>query len=97
VSCIFDVNQHESKPDMAKKPVAESTGKAAAFFSALVDAGSASTWAAASALTQSHSAKETTGKAAATAASKVLRNPKAGKAAKTAAASALTQKVKKKK
>jgi len=50
--------------------------------------------AAASALTQSHSATETTGAKAAQAASKVLRDLKAGKGAKSAAASALTQKVK---
>ena len=40
---------------------------------------------------------EVTGKKAATAASKVLRNPKSSKAAKTAAASALTQRPNKKK
>ena len=37
------------------------------------------------------SKREVTGKAAASAASKMLRNPGSGKAAKTAAASALTQ------
>jgi len=41
--------------------------------------------------------KEVTGDKAASAASKVLRNPKASKDAKTAAASALTQKPAKKK
>ena len=40
---------------------------------------------------------EVTGKKAATAASKVLRNPRSSKAAKTAAASALTQRPNKKK
>ena len=40
---------------------------------------------------------EVTSKKAATAASKVLRNPKSSKAAKTAAASALTQRPNKKK
>lgn len=39
---------------------------------------------------------EVTGKAAASAASKVLRNPGSSKAAKTAAASALTQRPSKK-
>ena len=40
---------------------------------------------------------EVTGRKAATAASKVLRNPKSSQAAKTAAASALTQRPNKKK
>ena len=40
---------------------------------------------------------EVTGKKAASAASKVLRNPNSSKAAKTAAASALTQRPNKKK
>jgi len=40
--------------------------------------------------------KEVTGKKAASAASKVLRDPKSSKAAKTAAASALTQRPNKK-
>jgi hypothetical protein len=52
---------------------------------------------AASALTQTGSAKETTSKKVASAASKILHNPKASKEAKSVAASALTQKVKKKK
>jgi hypothetical protein len=51
---------------------------------------------AASALTQTKSAKETTSKKVASAAAKILHNPKASKAAKSVAASALTQKVKKK-
>jgi hypothetical protein len=51
---------------------------------------------AASALTQTKSAKETTSKKVASAAAKILHNPKASKAAKSAAASALTQKVRKK-
>ena len=41
--------------------------------------------------------KEVTSKRAASAASKVLRNPKSSKAAKTAAGSALTQRPNKKK
>ena len=41
--------------------------------------------------------REVTSKRAASAASKVLRNPKSSKAAKTAAASALTQRPNKKK
>jgi hypothetical protein len=49
---------------------------------------------AASALTQKTSAKNTTSKAVAVAAAKILRDPKASKAAKSAAASALTQKPK---
>ena len=40
--------------------------------------------------------KEVTSKKAASAASKVLRNPRSGEAAKTAAASALTQRPNKK-
>jgi hypothetical protein len=52
---------------------------------------------AASALTQTKSAKETTGKAVATSASKILKDPKASKQAKSVAASALTQKTKAKK
>lgn len=40
-------------------------------------------------------AKKVTGKAAASAASKVLQNKKSGKASKTAAASALSQREKK--
>jgi antitoxin HigA-1 len=51
---------------------------------------------AASALTHTGSAKETTSKKVASAAAKILHDPKASKAAKSAAASALTQKVKKK-
>jgi len=51
---------------------------------------------AAAALTQSRNARETTSKKVASAASKVLQDPKASKQAKSAAASALTQKVKKK-
>jgi hypothetical protein len=51
---------------------------------------------AASALTQTKSAKETTSKKVASAAAKILHNPKASKAAKSVAASALTQKVRKK-
>jgi hypothetical protein len=51
---------------------------------------------AASALTQTKSAKETTSKKVASQAAKVLHDPKASKAAKSAAASALTQKVRKK-
>jgi hypothetical protein len=47
-------------------------------------------------LTQSRNARETTSKKVASAASKVLQDPKASKQAKSAAASALTQKVKKK-
>lgn len=83
---------------MARKPGGESTGKAAAAAAARVLADPASTRAerkaAASALTQSHSATETTGAKAAQAASKVLRDAKASKGAKSAAASALTQKTK---
>lgn len=41
--------------------------------------------------------KKTTGKKAASAAAKTLRNPKAGKAAKSAAGSALSQRRSKKK
>jgi hypothetical protein len=51
---------------------------------------------AASALTQTKSAKETTSKKVASQAAKILHNPKASKAAKSVAASALTQKVRKK-
>ena len=97
-ACVFYVNQHEGRADMAKKPGGETTGKAAAAAAARVLADPASTKAemkaAASALTQSHSAIETTGAKAAKAASKVLRDPKASKDAKSAAASALTQKAK---
>ena len=50
---------------------------------------------AASALTQTRS-KEVTGKAAASSAAKILKDPKASAAAKSVAASALTQKTKKK-
>ena len=92
--------QNESKANMAKKPTGEMTGKAAASAAARVLADPASSRsekkAAASALTQAHSA-EATGTKAASAASKVLRNPKSSKDAKTAAASALTQKAKAKK
>jgi hypothetical protein len=49
---------------------------------------------AASALTQTKSAKEVTGKAVASAASTILKSKTASKAAKSVAASALTQKVK---
>ena len=82
---------------MAKKPTGELTGQAAASTAARVLADPAASKserkAAASALTQSHSA-ETTGNKAASAASKALRDPKTSKDAKTAAASALTQKTK---
>jgi hypothetical protein len=93
-----DVNKDEGRADMAKKPLVETTGKAAASAAArvLADPGAtkAEKKAAASALTQAHSTGEVTGAKAAAAASKVLRDPKASKDAKTAAASALTQKVK---
>lgn len=46
---------------------------------------------AATALTQARSAKETTGRAVASAASKILHDPRASRAAKSVAASALTK------
>ncbi len=94
------IHKPKGTPEMAKKPVAKTTGVNAAAAAAHVLADPAATKAekkaAASALTQAHNANETTGKKAATAASQVLADPKSSKAAKTAAASALAQKVKKK-
>jgi hypothetical protein len=49
---------------------------------------------AASAMTQSKTAKETTGKSVASAAAKILKSKTASKEAKSVAASALTQKKK---
>jgi predicted RNase H-like HicB family nuclease len=93
---VSDTMQKRLEEEVGAVIVKSAVGRSGsiAFRRAVPAAAKSEKKAATSTLTQSHSAKESTGTKVAAAASKVLRDPKAGKDAKTAAASALTQKVK---